>query len=137
MHEDAAVVLESLGGDPSNFTARQFTGSVVSDVDLIITMTTAHRESVLEAAPRHLRKAFTLTEAARLCADFDVRTVSDLARFRSQLTADQRTDVPDPIGQSSEVFAAVGSRIAELLPPILALCQRSTAAAADQAVNNR
>lgn len=32
-------------------------------------------------------------------------------------------DIPDPIGQSPDVFAAVGQQIADLLPPVLELCR--------------
>src|SRR4051812_44826512 len=33
--------------------------------------------------------------------------------------------IPDPIDQSADVFAMVGSQIADFLPPILELCQRN------------
>jgi hypothetical protein len=32
-------------------------------------------------------------------------------------------DIPEPIGQSSEVFAEIGEQIAHLLPPIFEVCQ--------------
>ncbi len=64
-----------------------------------------------------------LTEASRLASEFDARTVLDLATLRSQLAPCELSDVPDPIGQSSDVFAQVGSQIAVLLPPILELCR--------------
>lgn len=48
---------------------------------------------------------------------------ADLAAKRSSLTADDSLDIPDPIGQSPEVFAEIGSQIAHLLPPILEVCQ--------------
>jgi protein-tyrosine phosphatase len=41
------------------------------------------------------------------------------------LAAQELSEIPDPIGQSSEFFATVGSQIADLLPPILELCRRS------------
>jgi len=125
IHRDAATVLETLGGDASDFAARQLKPKIAAAADLIITMTGAHRDIVLEAAPRQLKRTFALTEAARLASMDVADTISDLAALRPHLTAIDIADIPDPIGQSPEVFAAIGSQIAKLLPPILELCQRS------------
>ena len=124
IHHDAAVVLEKLGGDASDFAARQLTSRIASDADLVLTMTRAHRDMVLETAPHRLHRTFTLTEAAQLASLHDARTVADLATLRPQLAAHDLTDIPDPIGQGTEFFATVGSQIADLLPPILELCRR-------------
>ena len=125
VHRDAAVVLEGLGGDTSGFTARQLTAKIASAADLIIAMTGAHRDVVLETAPRQLRRIFTLTEASRLAAMDDAETLADLAGLRPRLGTTDKPDIPDPIGQSPEVFAAVGAQIAGLLPPIMELCRRT------------
>jgi protein-tyrosine phosphatase len=123
MHLQAASVLEKLGGDPSNFTARQLTAKIASAADLILAMTRAHRDTVLELAPHRLHRTFTLSEASRLISEHGATTVADLAERRSLLTADELLDIPDPIGQSSEVFAGIGEQIAQLLPPIFKVCQ--------------
>ena len=125
IHKDAAVVLEKLRGDASRFAARQLTSKVASSADLIVTMTRDHRDIVLEAAPRQIQRTFTLTEAARLASLDEVETLADLAALRSRLGASEILDIPDPIGQSAEVFAAVGAQIADLLPPILEVCRRA------------
>lgn len=125
MHERAELVLEGLGGDATGFAARQLTPKIAGEADLILTMTRAHRDKVLEIAPRLLRRTFTLSEASRLASDDDVAVIGDLAGLRSRLSAKDSPDVPDPIGQDAEVFAAVGTQIADLLPPILELCKRS------------
>ena len=125
IHPDAAVVLEDLGGDASNFAARQLKFKIASAANLIITMTSAHRDIVLEAAPRQLQRTFTLTEAARLASLDGAVTLADLAALRPHLTANDIADIPDPIGQSPEVFGAIGSQIADLLPPILEVSRRS------------
>lgn len=123
MHHDAEAVLAQLGGSASNFAARQLTRKVVSQADLIITMTRSHRRSVLEVAPNKLRSTFTLTEAGLLATSHGAQSINDLADLRGHLSADDILDIPDPIGQSTEVFAAVGKQIAELLPPILEICR--------------
>lgn len=130
IHQDAALVLTSLGGDTSNFAARQLTPKVASSAELVLTMTKEHRDSVLEIAPRLLRRTYTLAEAAILGAECDAETIDDLAALRPQLAGRDVPDILDPIGQNAEVFAWVGGQIAELLPPILELFWRSSAAAA-------
>ena len=102
IHHDAAVVLEKLGGDPSNFAARQLTLKIASDADLVITMTSAHRDSVLELAPRQLHRTFILSEAARLASKHNARTVADLAELRPHLVAREMSDIHDPIGRDAE-----------------------------------
>jgi protein-tyrosine phosphatase len=124
IHHDAALVLEKLGGEVSNFAARQLTPRIASDADLVLTMTRAHRDTVLEMAPHRLRSTFTLIEAARLASECNARSVADLAELRPHLGAHEALDIPDPIGQGAGFFAMVGSQIAGLLPPILELCRR-------------
>ena len=131
IHHDAAVVLEALGGDPSNFAARQLNSRIASDADLILTMTRAHRGAALQLAPHQLHRTFTLSEASRLASDCNARDLADLAALRPQLAAHEPSDVPDPIGQNSEFFAMVGVQIANLLPPILELCRNSSPLATD------
>lgn len=124
IHHDAALVVERLGGDASGFAARQLTPRIASDADLVLTMTRAQVDTVLELAPHKLHRTFTLTEAARLASDCNAQSVADLAALRPLLAAHERADVPDPIGQGAETYARVGSWIAYLLPPVLELCRR-------------
>jgi protein-tyrosine phosphatase len=123
MHHDAALVLAKLGGDSSNFAARQLTSGIASDADLVLTMTRVHRDSVLEFAPHCLHRTFTLSEAARLVSECNARGIADLAALRPRLTGAETPDIPDPIGQGAEYFSMIGSQIADLLPPILELCR--------------
>ncbi len=123
MHAEAALVLQQLGGDPAEFAARQLTAKIASSADLILTMTAKHRDRVLELSPPKLNRTFTLTEASRLASDFGAESIADLASLRPQLSGQDRPDVPDPIGQSTEVFEAIGTQIAELLLPIVNLCR--------------
>jgi protein-tyrosine phosphatase len=125
VHRDAAVVLDALGGDTSEFAARQLTAKIASAADLIIAMTGAHRDTVLETAPRQLQRTFTLSEAAQLASMEGAETLADLATLRPHLAANAMADISDPIGQSPEVFATVGAQIAGLLPPIMELCRRT------------
>jgi protein-tyrosine phosphatase len=119
----AARVLEKLGGETSNFAARQLTRAIAADADLVLTMTKAHRDDVLKHAPRQLHKTFTLEEAARLVSEGNARNVADLAAFRPRFPTHRSSDIPDPMGHDESFFAMVGARIAELVPPILELCR--------------
>lgn len=125
IHRDAAPTLEDLGGDASNFAARRLTRKVAATADLVLTMTRAHRTTVLEVAPHKLHRTFTLIEAARLVTEHGARQIDALANLRAQLAGDDDLDIQDPIGQSPEVFSAVGRQIAALLPPVLELCRSS------------
>ena len=131
IHPDAALVLEKLGGDVSNFAARQLTARIASDADLVLAMSRAHRDAVLELAPRQLHRTFTLSEAARLASHCNAQDIADLAALRPQLAQHEIPDIPDPIGRAPDFFAVVGSQIAELLPPVIELCARSSPLAAD------
>lgn len=123
IHRDAAATLKELGGDSSNFAARRLTRKVAGTADLVLTMTMAHRASVLEVAPHKLHSTFTLIEAARLVTEYGAHQIDALANLRPQLGSRDILDIPDPIGQSPEVFSEVGHQIAELLPPVLELCR--------------
>jgi protein-tyrosine phosphatase len=127
MHSEAAQVVEKLGADASYFSARQLTPRIASEADLILTMTRAHRDAVLEFAPHRLHRTFTLSEAARLASECHAETIAELAELRPQLALREQVDVLDPIGQSADFFGMVGTQISVLLPPILELCQRSAA----------
>lgn len=123
IHRDASCVLEDLGGDSSNFAARRLSAKIVSSADLVLTMTRAHRDSVLELAPHMLHSTFVLTEAERLVTVQGAREIDALANLRRHLPTSQVQDISDPIGQNAAVFSAVGTQIAELLPPVLELCR--------------
>ncbi|MBA3525256.1 MAG: protein tyrosine phosphatase, partial [Geodermatophilaceae bacterium] len=63
---NAALVLQSLGGDPTGFVARQVQPEDVTDAHLVLAMTGKHRATVLGASPRALQRSFTLLEARSL-----------------------------------------------------------------------
>jgi protein-tyrosine phosphatase len=123
IHEDAAAVIERLGGGVSNFAARQLTSRIASDADLVLTMTRRHRDAVLELAPHRLHRTFTLSEAARLVSECNAQNILELSALRPHLPPNEASDVPDPIGESTEFFSMVCSQIANLIPPVLELCR--------------
>jgi protein-tyrosine phosphatase len=123
IHPEAAQVIERLGGCAGGFTARRLTARMTADADLIITMTTAHRDAVVELAPQQLHRTFSLSEAALLVSEHGARNLKDLSALRSRLASAAVTDIVDPIGQSRAVFTTVGAHLARLLPAVLTLCR--------------
>ena len=127
VHPDSSAVLTSLGGDPGGFIARQLLDEYAAAADLTLTLTRAHRRSVLNRAPRALSRTFTLREAADLaslvpgdvelpgetfpdrCRSF----VREMAAARARRATDAHDDIADPIGQPASVHAAVGDEIAD------------------------
>ncbi|MGE2728574.1 low molecular weight phosphatase family protein [Mycolicibacterium vaccae] len=125
LHEEAARVVERLGGDTTRFAARQLSSKIAAPADLILTMTRSHRDAVLEVIPYKLNATFTMREAYLLVTELGASAVGELAAARPRLTSisDGALDIPDPIGQSAEVFLEVGTQISGLLGPILGLCR--------------
>jgi protein-tyrosine phosphatase len=127
VHPDSSAVLSSLGGDPGGFVARQLTDERAAAADLTLTLTRAHRRSVLSRAPRGLARTFTLLEAADLVSlvpddavlegdSFPDRCrslVRELAAARSRRATDAHDDIADPIGRTTDVHEAVGDAIAD------------------------
>lgn len=127
IHDNAASVLAALGGDASNFSAQRLTPKIAHGADLILTMTVALRDEVLEVAPQRLHRTFTMSEAAQIGSDYRVDSFSDVALLRPQLDPCAQVDIPDPMGRGPEFFAMVGGRIAAYLPPIIEVCHRLSA----------
>jgi len=122
MEPTAAEVLRSMGGDPEGFRARQLSPAIVGDADLILTMTTRHRDRVLAESPQAMRRTFTLLEAGRLLAvPVEADTLAQrLAQARGQQPRGERVnDIADPIGLDYATFEAVGAQVAHVLRPLL------------------
>lgn len=122
MHGDAARVLERLGGDPAGFSARQLTPKIAADADLVLSMTKAQRDAVLQLAPRQLHRTFSLTEAAALITEFAPAQLQQLVALRPRLDPVHAPDVPDPIGEDPQFFDWVGSQIAQVVRTIVNFC---------------
>lgn len=105
------------------FSSSRLTPEAVEWADLVLTMTSHHREEVVAVEPRGLRKVFTLLEAAALCQALPEHLRSPdqlpdaLATTRSRFAAASGPDfdVADPIDGSSRVHVEVVDQIAEAL----------------------
>ncbi len=120
MDATAAVVLTQLGGKPDGFSARRISPRIAEEADLILTMTSRHRDDVLTIAPRKLRRTFTLLEASALVAMSGAGTLDELADARARHTV-ETVDIADPYTKAHEVYESVGQQIADALPAIVRL----------------
>ncbi|MBM9838419.1 low molecular weight phosphatase family protein [Rhodococcus hoagii] len=119
MEPKAAQVLSDLGGSPDGFVARQINPAVTSSADLVLTMTEEHRDAVLKLSPRHLKRTFTLLEAAQIAREIGPATVAEFAAARAIVTRAGMIDVPDPIRQSTRAFEDAGKLIEQALEGLL------------------
>ncbi|ADX74266.1 protein-tyrosine-phosphatase [Pseudarthrobacter phenanthrenivorans Sphe3] len=73
MQPISADIVRTFGGDPDNFAARQLTPKILRGVDLVLTMTSAHRGEVLQLDASLLKRTFTIREFARMLDVLDQR----------------------------------------------------------------
>lgn len=124
-------ILQARGIDSSAFQARQVSEQMLAEIDVVLPLEVSHRKTVLSHSPRHLKRAFTLKEFARLLDAADAREPwtqrlaglttpkerwaalpAHLARERGlSRVEDGVDDIADPYRQSQEVFDAMAVEI--------------------------
>jgi len=136
MDPQAAAQLESHGGDPSGFQARDLSPALIAESDLVLTATRAHRGKVALMSPKVLRRVFTYRDFADLVARIDGRVESaaetDPRAWVQQVTekaaasrglrpplAQEAADIVDPYRQQDEVFASMAKQILGSLPAVV------------------
>ncbi|MGG6380111.1 low molecular weight phosphatase family protein [Paenarthrobacter sp. NEAU-H11] len=72
----SADIVRTFGGNPDNFAARQLTPKILRGVDLVLTMTSAHRGEVLQLDASFLKRTFTIREFARMLDVLDQRAAA-------------------------------------------------------------
>ena len=102
---NAIAALRPLGADLSRFRSQPLTEALVEEADFIFAMTRGHLDVILTFFPEAAEKTFLVTE------------------FQSG--PERRSDIPDPIGQSPEVYIRCRNRIQAALPSILAFLNKS------------
>lgn len=68
---EAIEVMREKGIDISGHSARQVTGDMIDDADLILTMTTRHKKLLINDYPQAAGKIFTLKEFAGTGIDIE------------------------------------------------------------------
>ncbi|WP_309082130.1 low molecular weight phosphatase family protein [Zhihengliuella sp.] len=140
MDERAAAKLVASGVEPGDFVARRLDEKLLKDPDFVLTLAEEHREAVVAAAPRMLKRAFTVREFAlvlRRIAEHDAdrvpagadqadarwKAVFRLASLhrsevRSQSGGD--LDVVDPYRREDSVYDQMTQQLLPALEEIVA-----------------
>ena len=120
--DGAHAAMAERGIDLSAHTSRRLDAAMVRDADLVLGMTRAHVWSSTTHAPEAKHRVFLPGELARLGAAADPRrpdeSIDAWAARVAALRPDARVpghpqdEVPDPAGESAEVYRATAERLA-------------------------
>ncbi|WP_435203110.1 low molecular weight phosphatase family protein [Janibacter sp. GS2] len=136
----SAGILDWHGIDSDGFAARQISEQMLADIDVVLPLEVAHRKIVLSYSPRHLKRAFTLKEFARLLDSADAREPwtqrlaglttpedrwgalpSHLARERGlSRVEDGVDDIADPFRRPQKAFDAMAEEVDAAVERIVA-----------------
>ncbi len=139
-----ATVMTANSIPVAGFAARQLTGPIVRDADLIFTMTAEHRAAVVRLAPAAVRRVFLLKEFAQVLAEesstwLDLPTdpaarlaaavplVTAARTIRSARLGKQDFDVTDPYRQPEAVVERVFHEISDAVSTITAFAHAGRA----------
>ena len=127
MSPQSVAELEARGGSAEGFTPTQLSREH-RGTDLVLVATRELRSKVLEQFPGLMKRTFTVRELAAVLDHLAVddpgalqqaAAPADLVRLassrRNEISLGDEADVPDPIGRSDEVYAAVAAMLDESL----------------------
>jgi protein-tyrosine phosphatase len=103
--------------------ARELTRRRVRAADLILCMAAEHRPFVLSYDQAAASKTFLLASFARVASQWVWLATSpaDLVTLAAEHAREQPgDDIDDPLGQSSEAYAACAERLDSLVTPVIA-----------------
>lgn len=108
---EAIQVVKEKALDLSSHKSKKLTADLIEEADIILVMTSLHKEEIINKFPESKSKVFVLREYA----DF---TNDDLqfTRHASRVTCH---DIQDPIGQSVEVYRKTAQLIEDSLKKIV------------------
>lgn len=103
MDATAAEMARRHHGQPDQFRARQLRSSIVGPADLLLTMTRAQRDEVVQRYPRALQRTFTITEFSKLLATSSV----DLPETGDDFSFSADRQVAEGLTRRSPALAAM------------------------------
>ncbi|UTT66884.1 low molecular weight phosphatase family protein [Janibacter sp. CX7] len=127
----SASILDAKDITHDHFAARQISERMLDDIDIVLPLEVSHRKIVLSYSPRHLKRAYTVKELARLLDSADEREPwterlaglatpeerwaalpSHLARERGlSRVPEGADDIDDPYRQPQEVFDRMAAEV--------------------------
>jgi protein-tyrosine phosphatase len=131
VHPIVAGQLTAMGLDVPRAVARQLTGSLLDEADLVLTAERAHRSAVVRLRPRVVRRTFTLLEFAELAvlASAAAQLAGPPARRLAWLVdraphhrperAGAEDDIEDPFGRDQAAFEVAAERIRTAVAPVV------------------
>lgn len=140
MTTESAMQLGELSATAERFRARRLSVADLTDADMIITATRAHRSAAVRMAPTVLRRSVTLAEvalasdvvptASSSCPDMSswLRAVSAaVVAHRPALLdlAPTDLDLEDPYGREAVAHQQMAQRVAHWMPSVLAVLSPS------------
>jgi protein-tyrosine phosphatase len=105
-------IVRTFGGNPDGFVSRQLTSKILRSVDLVLTMTSAHRGEVLQLDASLLKRTFTIREFARMLDVLDHR--ADGAPARAETAHAETADGGDPLSANTAFWRALPARAASV-----------------------
>lgn len=130
---EAIQALAAMGINLQDHRARQVTGALVEDADLILTMTRSHKEFLLQFYPAARGKTFTLKEYVRKGEEKpsreELREEAGAKAAAGEQSASADDDIPDPFGRPLEVYQATARELASLIGQALEKYAQDTHAA--------
>jgi protein-tyrosine-phosphatase len=139
VHPRTERALERYGVRGDKFSSRPLTAHDIDWADVVLTMTSQHREEVVAVTPRGLHKVFMLLEAARLLQTMPPGRLEGVtsgsgggmladalreARSRHARPRGAVCDVVDPIDGSARLHLQVVDQIAEAVGALVNALQR-------------
>jgi len=130
MGRETRLFASGLGADDRGHRARLLADTLITDADLVLAASRAHRDEIVTRVPRAMRRTFSIREAGRIAALVPVRpaaSVSDLvavvglwADGRAEAAAVDRgdDDIIDPQGRGAE---AADEMVRQEVPPLVAM----------------
>lgn len=120
-------IAAALGADDRAHRARALTDRLVTDADLVLAASRAHRDEIIRRVPRAMRRTFTIREAGRIVAGsapLQPHTVQDLVGTVSRM-AMLRADAAAPLAADDDVvdphrrdIAVMDDMVREEVPPL-------------------
>jgi protein-tyrosine phosphatase len=117
------LAASSRGASLERHFARELTRRRVRAADLILCMAAEHRPFVLSYDRAAASKTFLLASFARVASQWDWLATSpaDLVALAAEHAREQPgDDIDDPLGQSSQAYAACAERLDGLVTPVIA-----------------
>ena len=138
----SADVIQTYGGSPDHFAARQLTQKILKEQDLVLAMASSHRGELLQLDPSLLKRTFTIREFARMVSALEERNddtagVDHLTFWRDLparassvrhlVLAAQASDndVADPYKQGADAYLRMEDELAPAILRILRFARLS------------